>query len=73
MAASTRVLGRAHLFRSRALRALSRHEGHRLPFAELAEIHALARRLMEEVLAAVRGGHETESLLNHEPLDRSCC
>src|SRR5262249_48898029 len=42
-----------------------------LPFAQVAERTAVARRLVEEVLGAVARQNEPEPLVAHQPLDRS--
>src|SRR6187399_2719279 len=66
----------AHAFRARSLRALTLVKGHGLPFAQLVEPRALARRVVEEVLVSVFRQDEAEALVADEPLDLAvhrCC
>jgi len=56
---------------ARSLGPLALVEGHRLPFTQLIEARALARRIVEEVLVAVLRQNEPETLVADETLDRA--
>jgi len=64
-------LGDPDVFCARALRTLARHERDGLTFAKLAELPVRDRRLVKEILLAVRSRDESKPLLADEPLDRS--
>ena len=63
--------GQLHVFRARSLRTLSPVEADGLTLSQLVEPHAVAGRLMEEVLVAVARRDKAETLVAHEPFDRS--
>jgi hypothetical protein len=66
-----RRLREADVFSPRTLGALTGVESDRLTLAKLVELTVGARRLVEEVLVAIRGGYESKTLFTHQSLDRS--
>ena len=65
------VRGEPNVFGARALGTLARPERHGLSFAQLVEATVGARRLVEEVLVAIRGGDESKALIADQTLDGS--
>src|SRR4051794_41632 len=64
------------VFGSRSLGSLPLFERHGLTFAQIVEPCAGAGRVVEEILVAIAGQNESESLVADEPLDRAvrgCC
>src|SRR5687767_11212257 len=68
--------GRSHLgardvFSAGAFRSLASRKRHGFAFAQCVEGHAVACRLVEEVLVAIRGRHKAEALVADESFNRT--